>query len=126
MTTKREIPTIASIRELVADGLSEDLLSALPGVTTARIHATTGERVPLFNLASFCRFLDQPLREHGDDKARLAAANARFVPAVDALLEGLDQGLPSGEMYQRLDAAIAATAAANRALNFGEGAGGHP
>ena len=126
MTTQRDVPTIASIRELVAGGLSEDLLTALPRVTTARIHATSGERVPLFMLASFCRFLADPLREHGDEEARLAAANERFVPAVDALLEGLEAGLPGGEMYERLDAAVSATAAANRALNFGEGAGGHP
>lgn len=126
MTTQHQIPTVASLRERVADGLSPALIAELPRLVTARIHAHGAERVPLFMIASFCRFLETPIAEHGDDAERLAEADRRFVPAISALLDGVERELSPAEMFGLLDAAVTAAAGANRALAMGEGAGGHP
>lgn len=124
MTTERKMPSIADIRERIAGGLSTELLAELPRMTTMRIHAHGDERVSLFMIASACRFLSQPL-EQNDDEQRLTTASERFVSGADALLEGVERGAEPAELYGLLDRFVTASAAANRSLAFGEGAG-HP
>lgn len=126
MTTEMKVPTIAEIRARIAEGLSTELMTTLPRMTTMRIHASGEERVPLFTLASACRFISEPLEKNSDD-ARLAQANERFLPVADALLEGIEQKLEPAEMYALVDRMVTASAAANRSLLLGEGVGGgHP
>lgn len=122
---ERKVPSISELRERVSGGLSEELLEKLPGMVVMRLHAHSGERVPLFMISSVCRFLTPPLKEHGSDDARLSKANERFVPATDALLQGLEDQLGPAELYGLLDDFVSAAAGANRSLAFGEGTG-HP
>ena len=130
MSTRPKVPTIAEIRESVAKGLNSDLIADLPRMTTIRIHANGQERVPLFMISSACRFLSGPVEEHGSDTERLTRASERFCPALDAVLEGIDNGVGPADMYTLLDGFVSASAGANRALAIGEGsaqpASSHP
>lgn len=123
MTTNTTVPTIAELRSRIAEGLSAELLTELPRLTTMRIHANGAERVPMFLLASACRFLASPMEQNAKnaEDGRVAEASERFTPAADALLAGVQQQLPPAEMYELLDHFVGASAAANRTLSFGEG-----
>ena len=121
--TNMTVPTIAELRTRIAAGLSADLLTELPRLTTMRIHANGEERVPMFLLASACRFLASPMEQNAQNSedGRVAEASGRFTPAADALLAGVEQALAPAEMYELLDRLVGASAAANRTLSFGEG-----
>ncbi len=121
--TNTRVPTITELRSRIAEGLSADLLTELPRLTTIRIHANGAERVPMFLLASACRFLAPPMEQNAQNSedGRVAEASQRFTPAADALLAGVQQQLPPAEMYELLDRFVGASAAANRTLSFGEG-----
>ena len=121
--TNTTVPTIAELRSRIAEGLSADLLTGLPRLTTMRIHANGAERVPMFLLASACRFLAPPMEQNAQnaEDGRVAEASERFTPAADALLAGVERALAPAEMYELLDRFVGASAAANRTLSFGEG-----